>query len=174
MDPVTALALAARSGDHRAVADLIAATEPDLRRLCALIGRRSEIDDLVQETYIRAVGALSAYRGEAPAKSWLFGIARHVCLDDLRRAGRQSALADRIRANHPRAHHPERSGEVAIAALLGALERDQLEAFVLTQLQGCSYEEAAQICDCAVGTIRSRVSRARARLVELVRAAEAS
>ena len=74
----------------------------------------------------------------------------------------------------PPPHAPDGSRDVALELLVDDLDPDRREAFVLTQLIGCSYEEAAIACDVPVGTIRSRVARARSDLANALRAAEAS
>jgi RNA polymerase sigma-70 factor (ECF subfamily) len=174
MDETTELAFAARDGAVDSVQAFIKATERDVRAFCLVVGRATETDDLVQETFIRAVVGLSTFRGESSARSWLLGIARHVCADDHRSSKRQLAIVDRVR-HTPSAHTgTPHDGALALHWLLYELERDQLEAFVLTQVQGLSYAETAQVCECAIGTIRSRVSRARARLVALLEADTAS
>jgi RNA polymerase sigma-70 factor (ECF subfamily) len=98
-----------------------------------------------------------------------------VCADALRRRRRRRRLHERERVQ-PRAGAtmPDTSRHVAINLLVDALDADRREAFVLTQLLGCSYDEAAAVCAVPVGTIRSRVARARRDLVDALRAAEAS
>ena len=109
---------------------------------------------------MRAFGGLARYRGDAPVRVWLLAIARRVCADHVRRRQRRRRLLDRV-GRHP--------GDRAVPApevvddLLGALAADRREAFVLTQLVGLSYEEAAAVVGCPIGTIRSRVARARGR-----------
>jgi RNA polymerase sigma-70 factor (ECF subfamily) len=118
-------------------------------------------DDLTQDTYARAFASLHRFLGRSSVRAWLLAIARRVCADAIR-----SAQRDR---RHPVAevrHTADPAGTVAVRTLVGALEPDRREAFVLTQLLGLSYAEAAEVCSCPVGTIRSRVARARADLVE--------
>src|SRR3954451_1804845 len=162
---------AAREGDNVAVRELVRRTQPAIWRLCNVLGSPGEEDDLVQETYLRAFRSLSTYRGEAPIHAWLLSIARRVCADHVRGRVRQrrllSSLADSLEDEWtPAPGNPT-------WALLGAIDPDRREAFVLTQLVGLPYEEAALVLDCPVGTIRSRVSRARAELADEVLAAEA-
>ena len=173
MDPVTQLAIEARSGDTRAIAAFVRATQQDVWRLCSLVGRRGEADDLTQETFLRALSALGQFRGDSPAKVWLAGIARRTCADDLRRSYRSRRLVDRLVSEHlagPRQTDRTPSG---VTALLDGLDLDRRMAFVMTQMMGLSYEEAAEACEVPVGTVRSRVARARAQLAAEVRDAEA-
>ncbi len=164
------LAAAAAEGDDTALARLVRLTQPEVWRLCSLLGSVGEEEDLVQETYLRALKALPGYRGDAPVLVWLLSIARRVCADHVRRRQRGRRLLDRITAQPlPVAHHP---GD-HVDDLLGVLGEERRDAFVLTQMLGLSYEEAAGVLDCPIGTIRSRVARARAELMAAMHHAEA-
>ncbi len=167
-DHLDRLVEAAREGDGIAVAELVRLTQDDVRRLCAALGSHGETDDLVQETYLRAFRSLSSYRSEAPFRSWLLTIGRRVCADHVRRRQRDRRLLDRVRATSAGDHAPATDHT---EALLATLDPDRREAFVLTQLVGLSYDEAAEIIGCPVGTIRSRVARARADLLAAQRLA---
>ena len=167
MDELAAWAAAARDGDPVAVGHVVRATQYDVRRLCAYLAGPGVADDLAQETYLRALVALPSYEARAPFRIWLLGIARHVCADHLRRRGRRERLLGRL----PRARAvPDPAGEVSAADLLARLAPDRRVAFVLTQVVGLSYAEAAVVCGVAVGTIRSRVARARDDLQRALRA----
>ena len=159
-DPVTAAALRARHGDRSAATAFVRATQADVWRLCAHLGTHAAADDLTQETYARAFASLHRYAGRSSARTWLLSIARRVCADAVRAAVR-ARTADLGEAEHA----PDPAESVALRALLDALDPSRREAFVLTQLVGLSYAEAADVCGCPVGTIRSRVSRAREDLV---------
>ena len=169
-DPLRALVDAAREGDDQAVAELVRRTQPDVWRLCVALGSTGEEQDLVQETYLRALRSLGSYRGDAPVRAWLLSIARNVCADHVRRRERQRRLIDRVRPHPMDAVSP---AHVAIDDLLDTLGDDRREAFVLTQLLGLSYEEASVALECPIGTVRSRVARARADLLAEVRRIEA-
>jgi RNA polymerase sigma-70 factor, ECF subfamily len=95
-----------------------------------------------------------------------------VCADQVRRRQRQRRLFERVSRLTDVEDRSPSTGDHS-SDLLSVLDPDRREAFVLTQLIGLSYEEAAAVADCAIGTIRSRVARARAELVEAVRVAEA-
>lgn len=163
MDDLTRLLLAARAGDADALDAWVRATQLDVWRFCAYLVDRQAADDLTQETYLRVWRALPTFRAESSVRSWLLSIARRTCADELRRRVRGRRLGDRLTAA-PEVE-TDRTAELALAALIDELEEDQRAAFVLTQLVGLSYAEAAEVCDCPVGTIRSRVARARERLV---------
>ncbi|MFZ4520001.1 MAG: sigma-70 family RNA polymerase sigma factor [Microthrixaceae bacterium] len=168
-DHLTLLALAAAQGDDRALADLVRLTQDRVRRLCAHLGSVADADDLTQETYLRALRTLPGFRGDAPVEVWLLSIARHVCADHVRRKMRRGAI-DRRLAEREQPTLPDHSGDVW--ALVDGLDADQREAFVLTQVLGLSYQEAAEVCGCPIGTIRSRVARARVAILAQLDAGE--
>ncbi|MGB8861627.1 MAG: sigma-70 family RNA polymerase sigma factor [Ilumatobacteraceae bacterium] len=169
-DPLRSLFDAAREGDDRAVRELVTRTQPTVWRLCSVLGSLGEEEDLVQETYLRALRSAGSYRGEAPVQSWLLSIARHVCADHVRRRTRQRRLIERISRNTVSDAAP---ASESVDHLMTQLLPEQREAFQLTQIVGLSYEEAAQVIGCPIGTVRSRVARARAQLLEALRATEA-
>jgi RNA polymerase sigma-70 factor (ECF subfamily) len=169
VDEWTRLALAARDGrDGPAREAFVRATHADVWRLCAHLGDRERADDLAQETYVRVLGSLPLFRGEASVRAWLFSIVRRVVADDIaarrRRRRRQADLPDD--ACEPES--PDHQGSVTLEHLLGSLDPDRRAAFVLTQLLGYSYADAADACDVPIGTIRSRVARARDTLITLL------
>ena len=127
---------------------------------------RPDVDDVVQEVFIRASRNIGQFRGDAPVVSWLLSIGRHVCADQVRRNQRRARLATRLRAERTPATVPGSS--LDLTSLIGALDDDRKAAFVLTQMLGLSYDEAAAACDCPIGTIRSRVARARADLIAAI------
>jgi RNA polymerase sigma-70 factor (ECF subfamily) len=163
-DPLWPCAAAAAEGDDRAVAALVRRTEAEVWRLCTVLGSEGEVEDLVQDTYLRALRALPHFRGEAPVRLWLLTIARRACADHVRRRQRQRRLHDRLTieagAGSMTAGGSD-TGEMIGIDLLQQLDPDRREAFALTQLAGLSYEEAATVVGCPIGTIRSRVARAR-------------
>ncbi len=160
LDEVTLAALRARRGDATAATEFVRATQADVWRLCAHLGSRGDADDLTQDTYARAFASLHRFLGRSSARTWLLSIARRVCADHVRAAQRA-----RRRPLPEAEHHTDLGDAVAVRALVAELDPDRREAFVLTQVLGLSYAEAAEVCSCPVGTIRSRVARARADLV---------
>jgi RNA polymerase sigma-70 factor, ECF subfamily len=170
MDDLTGLALAAAGGDAVATAAFVERTQPEVWRICARLGDRAAADDLAQEVYLRALPALARFRGDASARTWLLQIARHVCADHVRRSTRRRALVDRLvqRSDRSDAVVAPRTGEVELDHAVAALHPDRRAAFVLTQVAGLSYAEAAEVCDVPIGTIRSRVARARVDLLAAV------
>lgn len=167
VDELTQLAVAAGAGDRVAMTAFVRRTQPEVWRLCSRLGDRDAAPDLTQEVYLRALPALARFRADASARTWLLQIARHVCADHVRRRARRRALHDRLQrgADPTGARVEDRSGEVALDDAVAGLDHDRRAAFVLTQVIGLSYAEAAQVCEVPVGTIRSRVARARADLL---------
>jgi RNA polymerase sigma-70 factor (ECF subfamily) len=171
VDDLTIQLIAARDGDRLAFASFVRRAQADVWRLCARLAGRSDADDLTQETFVRAVRALPSFRGDASARTWLLTIARCACADAVRRAARIRRRDSRL--GPPEVVAPDASPTAEIDLLLAVLDDDQRAAFVLTQLHGLAYADAAKVCDVPIGTIRSRVARARATLVETIRAAQA-
>ncbi len=159
-DEITTLALRARRGDAAAASAFVRATQADVWRLCAALGSSQQADDLTQDTYARAFASLHRFQGRSSARTWLLSIARRACADAVR-----SAVRERGRPVDASRVEADPSGGVAMRLLVSALEPDRREAFVLTQVLGLSYAEAADVLSCPVGTIRSRVSRARTDLM---------
>jgi RNA polymerase sigma-70 factor (ECF subfamily) len=171
VDELAQTAADAAGGDPLAAAALVRATQSDVWRLCAALGDAGSADDLTQETYLRAFGSLHRFEGRSSLRTWLLSIARRVCADAVRSRRRRRLTLVRDTADL----EALASGDVAqdavaqgagVTDLLARLDPDRREAFVLTQLLGLSYAEAAEVAGCPVGTIRSRVSRARSDLVE--------
>jgi RNA polymerase sigma-70 factor (ECF subfamily) len=167
-DETTQLALAGARGDTAAVRTFIQATQRDVHRfLTSLVGAR-EADDLAQETYLRALRGLPRFAGRSSARTWLLSIARRVAADHVRTAVRRpktSTEPDWELVAHRAATQPGVDERVLLRELVVGLDTERREAFVLTQMLDLSYAEAAAVCNCPVGTIRSRVARARADLV---------
>jgi RNA polymerase sigma-70 factor, ECF subfamily len=165
---------AAAEGDNVAARAFVEHTMPMVTRLCRVMGSVVDCDDLVQETYLRAFASARTFRGEAPALAWLLGVARRVCADHVRRQVRRRRLWDRLSAQRCLTADTSNEADAGVTeSLLAELDADRREAFVLTQLIGLSYEQAASVVDVPVGTIRSRVARARDDLRQLVNAARA-
>lgn len=165
MEGITAIALRAKAGDRRALDEFITETQPAVWRLCRFLGSPADPDDLTQETFERALQSLHRFRGDGDARGWILAIARRVCVDATRRLARQRRLADRIAAATPPESHRDAHWH-EVEEVLAALDDERREAFILTQFVGLSYEEAAEVTAVPVGTIRSRVSRARSSLLD--------
>jgi RNA polymerase sigma-70 factor, ECF subfamily len=172
VDELISLARAAGRGDRDALAGFVRQTQGDVWRFCAHLIDAAAADDLTQDTYLRAIPALRRFRGDAQVRTWLLTIARRVCAAEISVRSRDRELAARLMVaptsglGQP---PPEPGAQTAVDLLVAALDQDRRAAFVLTQLLGCSYAEAAAVCDCPVGTIRSRVARAREDLAAMMR-----
>ncbi|APE15639.1 RNA polymerase sigma factor SigC [Mycobacterium crocinum] len=163
-DPVTALALAAGRGDSAALDAFIKATQRDVWRTVAFLGDPGHADDLTQETFLRALGALPRFSGRSSARTWLLSIARRVVVDQIRRnqaRPRTTSAIDVEQVLDTRRSASRFEDIIEIRMLLDGLDSDRRDALMLTQVLGLSYAEAAEVCGCPVGTIRSRVARAR-------------
>ncbi len=150
--------------------DLIAAI-PNMRAFAiSLCGNRDHADDLVQEALVKAWNHLDSFEEGTNLKAWLFTILRNSYFSELRKAKREVADSEgqlAAKLSVP----PEQQGHLDLLDLNRALSKlplDQREALILVGAEGFSYEDAANISGCAVGTVKSRVNRARARLNELM------
>lgn len=173
MDALTSTLLDAQRGDDDALERFVRATQHDVAALCRYLGDPDAVDDLVQETYQRAFMSLHRFRATGPAKHWLLTIARRTCADNARRRSRRRRLDQRYTslAHDTSEPHPSDGSAAGWDELLLVLDDDRRAAFVLTQLNGLRYDEAADVLGVPIGTIRSRVSRAREQLVAAMQAA---
>jgi RNA polymerase sigma-70 factor (ECF subfamily) len=132
-------------------------------------------DDLVQETLVKGWQARESFEAGTNLKAWLFTILRNNYFSELRR--RNQVLVESNGESVERlSQRPAQPGHLDLqdfAAALDRLEPAQREALILVAAEGFTYEEAAQICGCAVGTIKSRVHRARNRLAALLQVSAA-
>lgn len=177
-ESITAWALAARGGDAAAVDHFVRALHRDVIRYVAhLCADPQAVDDLAQDTFLRALGSLHRFEGRSSARTWLLAIARRAVADSIRYTAARPRPAD-LPDWEPAAELAQPRGlpgfddGVALRELLAGLPHERREAFVLTQLLGLPYAEAAALSNCPIGTVRSRVARARATLLALLAAAE--
>jgi RNA polymerase sigma-70 factor (ECF subfamily) len=149
----------------------LAAALPSLRAFARSLARDPVLaDDLVQETLLKAWAARESYIDGTNLNAWLFTILRNAYYSMQRKRRREVEDVDGALSAHlsvaPR--HEQTLALQDFAAALQLLPAEQREALVLVGASGLSYEEAAAVCGCAVGTIKSRINRARTRLVELL------
>ncbi|MFI6528887.1 sigma-70 family RNA polymerase sigma factor [Streptomyces uncialis] len=175
---VTRLALDARDGDPERTDRFVRALHRDVWRYVAYLSADPQAaDDLTQDVFLRALVALRRFEGRSSARTWLLSIARRTVVDSLRHAAARPRLSDRhdwqdaAEAAQPYGVPGFEDG-VALAELLAAIPAERREAFVLTQLFGLPYAEAAEAIGCPIGTVRSRVARARSSLIALLTDAE--
>ena len=154
-----------------AMRDIILAAVPSLRAFAiSLCGNVDRADDLVQETLLRALANIDSFQPGTNMSAWLFTILRNLFRSEYRKRRREVEDADGRYAETLKSL-PEQTSRVEFQEFHNALANlpaDQREALILVGASGFSYEEAAEICGCAVGTIKSRVNRARTRLARLL------
>ncbi|MBF4996636.1 sigma-70 family RNA polymerase sigma factor [Nocardia sp. BSTN01] len=167
-DDLTALAMAAGRGDRRAFEIWVRALQADVWRFHAYRAGASAADDLTQETFVRAYRSLPRFAGRSTSRAWLLSIARRVVVDSIRAAQARPRVRDTDdweavaeQQGTPRSRGRGFEDLVEARMLLDQLEPERREALVLTQILGLSYQDAADACEVPVGTIRSRVARAR-------------
>jgi RNA polymerase sigma-70 factor (ECF subfamily) len=148
--------------------DALLAEIPSLRAFAiSLTGSVDRADDLVQDTLMKAWAAFESFTEGTSLRAWLFTIMRNTFFSQHRKRRREVQDVDGEVAARL-VSHPAQHGYLDLADFRRALDQlpiDQREALILVGASGFSYEEVAQICGCAVGTIKSRVNRARQRLL---------
>ncbi len=165
----------AQRGDARAFDELMIPHEKRIYALCLrMSGDREDALDSAQEVMLRIWRSISSYRGQASFSTWIFRIATNTCLDLLRKkksrpAVSLDALADDgfmppADTDDPQKHAEATARTRALADGIQALPPDMRAALVLRDVQGFSYEEVAGILDTPLGTIKSRINRAREKL----------
>src|SRR3979490_862926 len=159
------------------VREAVLAAVPSLRAFAiSLCGNVDRGDYLVQETLLRALANINSFQPGTNMSAWLFTILRNHFRSEYRKRRREVEDADGHYAetltSHPAQHGQLELGEFREA--LAKLPEEQREALILVGASGFSYEEAAEICGCAIGTVKSRVNRARSRLADILSIESAS
>jgi RNA polymerase sigma-70 factor, ECF subfamily len=151
------------------VREAMLAVVPSLRAFAfSLCGNVDRTDDLVQESLLRALSNINSFEPGTNMSAWLFTILRNLFRSEYRKRRREVEDVDGGYAGQLAAL-PEQDSRVEInefCEALTLLSSERREALILVGASGFSYEEAAQICGCAIGTIKSRVNRAKSRLAE--------
>lgn len=153
------------SGMQRELASLV----PNLRAFArSLCGNADQADDLVQETLVKAWRSRGSFAPGSNLKAWLFTILRNTFLSERRKRkfevhDTDGKLALRLSVEEGQSSHMDL---LDFSKAFATLPEEQREALILVGAEGFSYEDAAQMCGCAVGTIKSRVNRARAKLAQ--------
>lgn len=174
----TRLALAARGGDADKTDLFVRALHQDVWSYVAHLSADPQAaDDLTQDVFLRALAGLPRFEGRSSARTWLLSIARRTVVDSFRYAAARPRRADRpdwrgaAERAQPR-HLPGFEEGVALTEMLTTLQAERREAFLITQLLGFPYAEAATVLGCPIGTVRSRVARARSALADMIREAD--
>ena len=166
-----------RDGDINAFEELVCCCERKIYTLTyRLMGNHEDANDLAQEAFLRAYTAIKNFRGEASFLTWMCRIATNVCRDELRKKYRVSteSLDERITLEDGEVSKQFASGDPGpaeiyeskelqekIQELINTLSPEFRLALVLRDIQGFSYEEIAQELECSLGTVKSRINRAR-------------
>jgi len=170
-----------RAGDLDAFNQIVAAYQDLVYNVCLrMLGNRQSAEDVAQEAFFSAFRNVARMRGPT-VRAWLLRIASNACIDEIRRRKRQPQLSlddeepgRQIEVPDPAAGPEEMALRFELRAALQAellrLPDDQRLAVVLCDVQGLSYEEVATAMGSSVGTVKSRISRGRARLREGVQA----
>ena len=156
---------------HKNLREIMLAAVPSLRAFAiSSCGNADRADDLVQDTLLRALANLSSFEPGTNMPAWLFTILRNLFRSEYRKRRREVEDVDGSYAESLTSL-PDQNSRLEINEFRKALRLlppEQRESLILVGASGFSYEEAAQICGCAVGTIKSRVNRARTRLAEIL------
>lgn len=165
----------AGDGDQAAFETLMSAHETRMYAVALrMCGNREDAQDCLQEAMIRVYRALSSFKGQSSFATWVYRITMNSCLDELRRRKNRTAtsldamldngFAPSDESDTPEHHSLQNEQRRALERAIGELPEDMRSAIVLRDIQGCSYEQIAQVLDANVGTIKSRISRGREKL----------
>ena len=171
-----------QDGDHEAFAELVKRHETNVYNLCLrMSGNPEDAMDLSQEAFLKAWRGIGFYKAESAFSTWLYRLTSNVCIDFLRKQKRRPTVSltveeeeaaveleveDTAPSPEEQVLHTERSQAVADA--MGLLEEDFREVLILRVVEDLSYEEIAEIMDLKVGTVKSRLARARLKLKKLL------
>lgn len=173
-----------RAGDTNAFNFLVLRYQ---NRVAALVARfikdHQEVEDVTQEAFIKAYRALHLFRGDSAFYTWLYRIAVNTAKNNLVAKGRRPPAADLdaveaelVDIGSPLRDHETPEGSLATAALKEAVEKaieelpeDLRTAFTLREFSGLSYEDITEVMNCPVGTVRSRIFRAREAIDKVIK-----
>jgi RNA polymerase sigma-70 factor (ECF subfamily) len=154
----------ARAGDLAAFEELVRAHQADVYRLALhLVRDRETAEDVTQEAFVHAFRSLPRFRGTAKFSTWLYRIARNCAVDAIRRRDRRRRLEREVTPEEP---VPDPSLRAALADAIDGLPRELREGFVLIEVFGLTYSEAAGVLGVFPGTLKSRMHRTRRVLME--------
>lgn len=155
--------------DEEFKAELLAVV-PHIRAFAYSMAKRPQADDLAQEAILKAWKARASYKADTNLKGWVFTILRNQFFSETRRSWRTQPLDPDVAANTLVSNDDPGAAEdlLDVRNAMQHLPIDQREALVLVGAAGLSYEETAEICGCAIGTVKSRVNRARGALAAIL------
>jgi RNA polymerase sigma-70 factor (ECF subfamily) len=171
LDHLTKDFLLAQDGDQDAFTRIVGNVQPEILRFSSWYGiPTTDIDDITQETLLRIYKNLNAYRVESRALSWVISIAYRVCLDYSRSTKRRYRMIDAVKnCGSYQFVQPPSTSLSEIADLISRLPLTLREAIVLVKIAELSYQEVATLLNLPIGTVQSRVSRARVLLLHMTR-----
>jgi RNA polymerase sigma factor (sigma-70 family) len=156
-DPDPRTLVRAREGDLGAFEDLVRQYQADVWRFAYHFTRdRALAEDVTQEAFLRAFRFLKSFRGDSKFTSWLFRIARNCAMDALR-----TRKTDVSKEPPPPVGSPDPQARLELATALSAVSDEHRQPFLLIEVFGLSYQEAADVLNLRVGTVKSRMHRAR-------------
>jgi RNA polymerase sigma-70 factor (ECF subfamily) len=163
-----------RAGDAPAFEELVMTYQHRVFGVALrMLGNRAEAEEVAQEAFVRAHRALGDFRGDAKLSTWLYAITSRLCLNRLAsgerrliRHGEDALLRLSDAGPRPDAALERRELETALGRAIAELPEDRRIVVVLRDIEGLSYEEIAQVLELELGTVRSRLHRARAELKE--------
>ncbi|HEX4414531.1 MAG TPA: sigma-70 family RNA polymerase sigma factor [Lacipirellulaceae bacterium] len=178
MSDDASLIAASLAGDHAAFGRLVAAYQDRLfNSLLRVLGSREDAADIVQDAFVQAFTKLNTFRGGSAFYTWLYRIAFNLAMSHARRGRKTASLDDRksLVGDEPMDGQPtaesgmmQQERAELVHAALGELSLEYRQIMVLREIDGCSYDEIAEILDVPVGTVRSRLFRARMEMKELL------
>lgn len=166
-----------RQGDRVAYGELIARYQVQVYHFSRrLLGSSEGAQDITQDVFIKAFLALDTWRPDAAFPAWLLRIARNACLDVLRAQQRYPQVSLELQTGQLIAHSPSAEEHAIHVQRLEQLEEalfklsvEHREILILRDIEGFSYQEIAELLDINTGTVRSRLSRGRAALMQQVK-----
>jgi len=163
-----------RRGETRAFEEMVIAYQHRVFGVAVrMLGNRAEAEEIAQEAFIRALRSVGGFRGDAKLSTWLYQITSRLCLNRLSSAERRRVRPDEDELAHVADESPDpteqmerRRREAAVHRAIGELDDDRRIVVVLADLEGLTYDEIADTLTVPVGTVRSRLHRARMELRE--------
>lgn len=168
-EPDPQLIEAAVRGGLGAFEELVRHYQPPVWRMCSrLLNERESAEDATQETFVRLYRFLPTFQGRSKFSTWLLSIARNCAADQLRSRAKQKRISLEVLELPPRTSQCDSSSDLEVREALQALPEELREAVVLIDMLGMRYREAAVILNIPVGTLKSRVHRARDHLARVL------
>ncbi|WP_238326905.1 RNA polymerase sigma factor [Paenibacillus graminis] len=155
-----------RAGDREAFAIIIRAFERQIYTYCYYILKsREEAEDAVQDIFVKVYRELERYRKLESFSAWLYKVAYHHCLDQIRKRKRRSRLLSLYKEQHPKAYS-DPSDEGPVQLLMGSLSAEESNLLILKVVEQYSFEEMGKIMGCNPAALRKKFERLRKKLVQ--------